>query len=86
MAAFLYRLASKARVSDASTWKPSEADWSTFKDIDKNSPHAEDVLWLAHSEVSKGFAVDNGQKEFRPYADVARCDMAAFLHRLDSLK
>ena len=85
MAAFLHRLASKAGVSDASTWKPSEADW-TFADIDAGSPHAEDVLWLAHSEVSKGWDESNGTKTFRPLTNVARCDMAAFLHRLDNLK
>ena len=85
MAAFLHRLASKAGVSDASTWKPSEADW-TFADIDAGSPHAEDVLWLAHSEVSKGWDEGNGTTTFRPLTNVARCDMAAFLHRLDNLK
>ena len=85
MAAFLHRLASKVGVSDASTWKPSEADW-TFADIDADSPHAEDVLWLAHSEVSKGWDESNGTKTFRPLTNVARCDMAAFLHRLDNLK
>ena len=85
MAAFLHRLASKAGVSDASTWKPSEADW-TFADIDAGSPHAEDVLWLAHSEVSKGWDEADGTKTFRPLNNVARCDMAAFLHRLDNLK
>ena len=85
MAAFLHRLASKAGVSDASTWKPSEADW-TFADIDAGSPHAEDVLWLAHSEVSKGWDEGNGTTTFRPLNNVARCDMAAFLHRLDNLK
>ena len=85
MAAFLHRLASKAGVSDAATWKPSEADW-TFADIDAGSPHAEDVLWLAHSEVSKGWDESNGTKTFRPLTNVARCDMAAFLHRLDNLK
>ena len=85
MAAFLHRLASKAGVSDASTWKPSKADW-TFADIDAGSPHAEDVLWLAHSEVSKGWDESNGTKTFRPLNNVARCDMAAFLHRLDNLK
>lgn len=86
MAAFLHRLASKTKVSDAATWKPYGYHWATFIDVDENSPHAEDVLWLAHSGVSKGWDVDYGMKEFRPYDNVARCDMAAFLHRLDNLK
>lgn len=81
MAAFLQRLASKAGVSDASSWEPSEADW-TFADIDTDSPHAEEVLWLAHSGVSKGWDEGNGTTTFRPYTAVARCDMAAFLRRL----
>ena len=84
MAAFLQRLASKAGVSDAATWTPTEADWA-FTDVNKETYHAEDVLWLAHSGVSKGWSV-NGKKEFRPLNDVARCDMAAFLHCLDDLK
>ena len=84
MAAFIRRLAKNNNWLDAATWTPSEADWNTFKDIDKNSPHAEDVLWLAHSEISQGWDVGNGQKEFRPLTIVARCDMAAFLHRLAS--
>ena len=84
MAAFIRRLAKNNNWLDAAAWTPSEADWNTFKDIDKSSPHAEDVLWLAHAEISQGWDVGNGQKEFRPFAIVARCDMAAFLHRLAS--
>ena len=81
MAAFLQRLASKQGLSDASVWEPGEADW-TFADIDTDSPHAEEVLWLAHSGVSKGWDEGNGTTTFRPYTAVARCDMAAFLRRL----
>ena len=81
MAAFLQRLASKQGLSDAATWQPSEADW-TFADIDTNSPHAEEVLWLAHSGVSKGWSEEDGTTTFRPYIAVARCDMAAFLRRM----
>ena len=81
MAAFLQRLASKQGLSDASAWEPGEADW-TFADIDADSPHAKEVLWLAHSGISKGWDVGNGKKEFRPLVTVARCDMAAFLRRM----
>lgn len=81
MAAFLQRLAGKQGLSDASTWKPGEADWA-FADIDADSPHAEEVLWLAHSGVSKGWDEENGTTTFRPLNNVARCDMAAFLRRL----
>ena len=82
MAAFIRRLAQKYNLLDANTWTPSESDWNTFIDIDKNSPHAEDVLWLAHAGISAGWDVGNGRKEFRPLVSVARCDMAAFIRRL----
>ena len=82
MAAFIRRLAVSNNWLDAATWTPGEADWNTFTDIDKNSPHAEDVLWLAHTGISEGWDAGNGKKEFRPLVTVARCDMAAFLQRL----
>ena len=82
MAAFIRRLAVSNNWLDAATWKPGEEDWNTFTDIDKNSPHAEDVLWLAHTGISEGWDAGNGKKEFRPLVAVARCDMAAFLQRL----
>ena len=84
MAAFIRRLAKDNNWLDAATWKPSEADWTAFVDIDPSTPHAEDVLWLAHSEISEGWDIGSGKKEFRPYVSVARCDMAAFLYRLAS--
>ena len=82
MAAFIRRLAVSNNWLDAATWTPGEEDWNTFTDIDKNSPHAEDVLWLAHTGISEGWDAGNGKKEFRPLVTVARCDMAAFLQRL----
>lgn len=81
MAAFLRRLARGMNVSDAATWKPSASDWKRFSDVTRTTPHAEDVLWLAHAGISTGFP--NGT--FAPYANVARCDMAAFLRRLAKL-
>lgn len=81
MAAFLRRLARGMSVSDAATWKPSASDWKRFSDVTRRTPHAEDVLWLAHAGISTGFP--NGT--FAPYANVARCDMAAFLRRLAKL-
>ena len=82
MAAFIRRLAQKYNLLDANTWSPSEGDWNIFIDINKNSPHAEDVLWLAHAGISSGWDIGNGRKEFRPLVSVARCDMAAFIRRL----
>ena len=46
------------------------------------TPHAEHIAWLATSGVSKGWENGDGSYSFRPYTEVARCDMAAFLYRL----
>lgn len=81
MAAFLRRLARGLNVGDAVTWRPSASDWKRFGDVTRNTPHAEDILWLAHAGISTGFS--NGT--FAPYANVARCDMAAFLRRFAAL-
>lgn len=81
MAAFLRRLAKSNNVSDATTWKPSAEDWSKFKDVNQSSPHAEDVLWLAHAGITTGY----GDGTFQGGATVQRQDMAAFLRRLAKL-
>ena len=78
MAAFLRRLAVRMGVDGAATWTPTASDWDSFSDVNSATPHAEDILWLAHTGVSTGFS----DGTFRPYATIARCDMAAFLHRL----
>ncbi len=80
MAAFLHRLALLADVKD------STEEGAAFVDVDADTAHADDIAWLAAMDVSKGWDVDGGAKEFRPYANVARADMAAFLHRLDGLR
>lgn len=49
-----------------------------FADVDGGTPHAGDISWLASSEITTGFP----DGSFKPMADVARCDMAAFLQRL----
>ncbi|MFR0575299.1 leucine-rich repeat domain-containing protein [Bifidobacterium boum] len=82
MAAFLRREATLMGVSDAASWKPSDADWKRFRDVTPSTPHAEDVLWLAHAGVSTGYA----DGTFGGMLPVYRQDMAAFLHRLDGLK
>ncbi|MEJ5922275.1 leucine-rich repeat domain-containing protein [Bifidobacterium thermophilum] len=82
MAAFLRREAMRLGVGDASSWKPSDADWRRFRDVSRDTPHAEDVLWLAHAGVSTGYP----DGTFGGMLPVYRQDMAAFLHRLDNLK
>lgn len=75
MAAFLYRLAGEPAFDETSALG--------FADVNASTPHRRAILWLASSGVSKGWDEANGTKTFRPYLEVARCDMAAFLHRME---
>ncbi len=75
MAAFLYRLAGNPTIDEGAI--------ASFADVVADTPHREAILWLAASGVSKGWEEKDGTKTFRPYLDVSRCDMAAFLHRID---
>ena len=79
MAAFLYRLAGSP------TYTPSAADKAYFSDVDAKTPHAVEVWWLASTGISMGWTESDGTHTFRPYNEIARCDMAAFLHRLKEL-
>ena len=74
MAEFLYRMAGSPK-ADASKA-------IGFADVDADTPHREAVLWMAAEGISTGWG-EGSSREFRPYAQVARCDMAAFLHRMD---
>ena len=85
MAAFIRRMASRQKIGNAASWKPSASDWSRFRDVDKSTPHAEDVLWLAQSGISTGWRESDGSYTFRPTDTVKRQDMAAFLYRLARL-
>ncbi len=53
-----------------------------FKDVDSGVAHNGDIAWLAARGVSEGWTEADGTKTFRPYTNVARADMAAFLYRL----
>lgn len=85
MAAFIRRLAVLMGVSDAETWTPSSSDWSRFTDVTSSTDHAEDILWLAHAGISVGWEEQNGTYTFRPYNSIARADMAQFLYKLAQL-
>ena len=82
MAAFMRREATLMKVGDASTWKPSDADRKSFRDVTASTPHADDIRWLGGSGVSTGYP----DGTYRGMVSVYRQDMAAFLHRLDQLK
>ena len=73
MAAFLYRLAGEPEF---------DAKGVSFTDVDESTPHYKAILWLAAEGVSTGWEAADGTAEFRPYAEISRCDMAAFLYRM----
>ena len=73
MAAFLHRLAIWMGAPDPGS------EGRTFSDVGASIAHAEDVAWLAAAGITTGFP----DGTFRPYDSIVRCDMAAFLHRLD---
>ena len=74
MAAFLYRLAGEPEFDVNKT--------PAFTDVDEKTPHRDAILWLAAEGISTGYAGADGAAEFRPYAEITRCDMAAFLYRM----
>ena len=74
MAAFLRRLARLAGRGGA-------VRSGRFRDVTASTPHAADVRWLGGSGVAQGYP----DGTFRGMTPVYRQDMAAFLHRLDSL-
>ena len=49
-----------------------------FEDVTESTPHYADIKWMKEHGITTGFA----DGTFRPSADTARGDMAAFLHRL----
>ncbi|KAB8288612.1 deoxyribonuclease [Bifidobacterium ramosum] len=76
MAAFLHRLVgSNGPKVDA----PSQI---SFTDVNADTPHAEDIAWLASVNVTEGWKQSNGAHVFRGTRAIVRQDMAAFLNRL----
>ncbi len=53
-----------------------------FSDVDINTPHVSDILWLANAGITTGWKMPDGNIEFRGMSPVVRQDMAAFLYRL----
>lgn len=88
MAAFLFRMAKLTNMAGATDeWTASEKAMTRFADVDPNSEtnHHREVWWLAESGVSEGWAMPDGTYQFRGLSNIARCDIAAFLHRLSLL-
>ena len=84
MAAFLYRIGESMGVVDGG-YAPSAAAMARFSDVDATTSHAKEIWWLAENGISTGWEDGSGKARFRPYATVARQDMAAFLFRLAKL-
>ena len=80
MACFLMRMALGSDAEESYTPHPAYASY--FSDVDAGTSHRNAVLWLAAERVSQGWGISGGRHEFRPYSNVARADMAAFLHRM----
>ena len=54
----------------------------SFSDVTADTPHADDIAWLASTGVSEGWLMPDGSREFRGMSEVVRQDMAAFLRRM----
>ena len=54
-----------------------------FTDVSPSTYHRDEILWMVSSEISTGWTMGDRSREYRPMEAVARCDMAAFLHRLN---
>lgn len=76
MAAFLYRWAGSPE------YMPSNTDMHRFCDVDRLTPHAKEIWWLASTGISEGRLDSDGSRTFRGMSPVTRQDMAAFLYRL----
>lgn len=74
MAAFLYRLAGSPDFDVASFRNP-------FVDVDEDTPHYKEILWLYANDISTGYKDADGNLTFAGMKPVVRQDMAAFLHR-----
>ena len=81
MAAFLRRFCALAGVEGSSGGLPGQGGTASFPDVVPGTPHRDDVLWLARAGITTGFP----DGTFKPYGIVARCDMAAFLERIEHL-
>ena len=76
MAAFLYRWAGSPE------YMPLNTDMHRFCDVDRLTPHAKEIWWLASTGISEGWLDSDGSRTFRGMSPVTRQDMAAFLYRL----
>ena len=72
MAAFLYRFDKSPAFTPPTT--------SPFVDVSTTNGFYKEITWLAQNGITTGWTTSSGQ-EFRPFNNIARDAMAAFLHR-----
>lgn len=77
MAAFMYRFAGKPKTTPPTT--------SPFADVPKSSQFYKEITWLASAGISTGWTQPKGKPQYRPFDEISREAMAAFLYRLDRL-
>ena len=80
MAAFLQRFVIRYIDPSASDWDTSSSTVG-FSDVNENTPHCNEILWLGSMEISSGFS----DGTYRGASDVTRQDMAAFLYKTNQL-
>ncbi|WP_158292656.1 family 43 glycosylhydrolase [Serinibacter arcticus] len=62
--------------------EPVEPVVPVFADVPAGTQFFEQIQWLAQRQISTGWQLPDGTKEYRPVTPVARDAMAAFLYRL----
>lgn len=77
MAAFMYRFA-----GDPDTTAPAR---SPFSDVTPRTQFYREITWLASTGISTGWGVAGGKREYRPFDQISREAMAAFLYRFNRL-
>lgn len=76
MATFLHRFQGRPEYS------PGE---SPFRDVSyPGMVFSAEILWLASRGISTGWDVGHGCYEYRPYQNVTRSEMAAFIFRMEN--
>nr|WP_017200485.1 S-layer homology domain-containing protein [Arthrobacter sp. M2012083] len=76
MAAFLYRHAGSPAFTP-----PAD---SPFIDVPAGAAFYKEISWLASKNISTGWDLGGGKREYRPLSPIARDAMAAFLYRYAS--
>lgn len=81
ISAFLFRYAENADIEGADDWVAPEV--SPFIDVDQdNTEFYTEITWMHAREISTGSEVSPGVYEFKPWDNLQRDAMAAFLYRI----